>query len=322
MRVGPALALAAACHDARHGRLIAEYYFGGTDSTTLFDVRSVTKSVVCALTGIALRDGVLRVASAQPNVVGDVASPSSRPATAPMPLASPKASSFEALKIGDVRILGEGTAPGRVTRHATANGVAKQEAEQQRDDALRDQHVLRGHESYPLLGITRAVGIPHRVGLYDGAALPHEIGERGPLDRESEPVLLRQGIGRDVDHQLQLAPIGRADDRGEIGLVGGEGCHALRPPPVQLVQRVGPAHQIRHSQHRARGPDGRSHGGAADRNDQPIPLPVILGFRRAAIVHPQLEARDAQVGWTQRVGVGENDQWGHSRAKTPAVRSA
>ena len=44
---------------ARHGRLVAEYYFGGTDSTTLFDVRSVTKSVVCALTGIALRDGVL-----------------------------------------------------------------------------------------------------------------------------------------------------------------------------------------------------------------------------------------------------------------------
>src|SRR5207245_11003218 len=44
---------------ARLGRLVAEYYFGGTDSTTLFDVRSVTKSVVCALTGIALRDGVL-----------------------------------------------------------------------------------------------------------------------------------------------------------------------------------------------------------------------------------------------------------------------
>src|SRR2546429_7079178 len=44
---------------ARHGRLVAEYYFGGTDSTTLFDVRWVTKSVVCALTGIALRDGVL-----------------------------------------------------------------------------------------------------------------------------------------------------------------------------------------------------------------------------------------------------------------------
>jgi CubicO group peptidase (beta-lactamase class C family) len=44
---------------ARHGRLVAEYYFGGADSTTLFDVRSVTKSVVGALTGIALRDGLL-----------------------------------------------------------------------------------------------------------------------------------------------------------------------------------------------------------------------------------------------------------------------
>ncbi|PYP58377.1 MAG: hypothetical protein DMD44_07720 [Gemmatimonadetes bacterium] len=44
---------------ARHGRLVAEYYFGGADSTTRFDVRSVTKSVVCALTGVALRDGVL-----------------------------------------------------------------------------------------------------------------------------------------------------------------------------------------------------------------------------------------------------------------------
>lgn len=44
---------------ARHGRLVAEYYFAGMDSTTLFDVRSVTKSVVSALIGIALRDGVL-----------------------------------------------------------------------------------------------------------------------------------------------------------------------------------------------------------------------------------------------------------------------
>ena len=44
---------------ARHGRLVAEQYFGGTDSTTLFDVRSVTKSVVGALTAIALHDGVL-----------------------------------------------------------------------------------------------------------------------------------------------------------------------------------------------------------------------------------------------------------------------
>src|SRR2546422_3311132 len=39
-------------------------------------------------------------------------------------------------------------------------------------------HVLRGHESDPPLGIPRAVGIPHGEGLYDGAALPHEIRER------------------------------------------------------------------------------------------------------------------------------------------------
>ncbi len=49
---------------ARHGRLVAEQYFGGTDSTTLFDVRSVTKSVVGALTGIALHDGVLPATAA------------------------------------------------------------------------------------------------------------------------------------------------------------------------------------------------------------------------------------------------------------------
>jgi CubicO group peptidase (beta-lactamase class C family) len=39
---------------ARHGRLVVERYFGGADSTTTFDVRSVTKSIVAALTGIAL----------------------------------------------------------------------------------------------------------------------------------------------------------------------------------------------------------------------------------------------------------------------------
>src|SRR5438093_4882335 len=127
------------------------------------------------------------VASAQPNLVGVVGSPSPRrPATAPMPLASPKASSFEALKIRDVRILGEGTTPVRVTRHATANGVAKQDAEQQSDDALRDQHVLRGYERYPPLGITRAVWIAHGVGLNDDALLPHELGERGRRDSVPE----------------------------------------------------------------------------------------------------------------------------------------
>ena len=44
---------------ARHGRLAFERYFAGADAATLFDVRSVTKSVVSALTGIAIRDGVL-----------------------------------------------------------------------------------------------------------------------------------------------------------------------------------------------------------------------------------------------------------------------
>lgn len=44
---------------ARHGRLVAEDYFGGADSATLFDVRSVTKSVVCALVGVALHDSLL-----------------------------------------------------------------------------------------------------------------------------------------------------------------------------------------------------------------------------------------------------------------------
>ena len=44
---------------ARHGRLIVQDYFGGADSTTLFDVRSVTKSVTSALTGIALSRGFL-----------------------------------------------------------------------------------------------------------------------------------------------------------------------------------------------------------------------------------------------------------------------
>lgn len=44
---------------ARRGQLAFERYFGAATSETLFDVRSVTKSVVSLLTGIALRDGVV-----------------------------------------------------------------------------------------------------------------------------------------------------------------------------------------------------------------------------------------------------------------------
>ena len=44
---------------ARRGRLVLEQYFGGADSSTVFDVRSVTKSVVSALTGLALAAGKL-----------------------------------------------------------------------------------------------------------------------------------------------------------------------------------------------------------------------------------------------------------------------
>jgi CubicO group peptidase (beta-lactamase class C family) len=44
---------------ARRGRLAFERYFAGAGADTALDVRSVTKSVVSALTGIALRDHVL-----------------------------------------------------------------------------------------------------------------------------------------------------------------------------------------------------------------------------------------------------------------------
>jgi CubicO group peptidase (beta-lactamase class C family) len=44
---------------ARHGQLVLERYFGRADAATLFDVRSVTKSVVAMLTGLALADGAL-----------------------------------------------------------------------------------------------------------------------------------------------------------------------------------------------------------------------------------------------------------------------
>ncbi len=44
---------------ARHGRIVLERYFGGADAATLFDVRSVTKTVVGMLTGLAVADGAL-----------------------------------------------------------------------------------------------------------------------------------------------------------------------------------------------------------------------------------------------------------------------
>jgi CubicO group peptidase (beta-lactamase class C family) len=44
---------------ARYGRLVVEHYYGGADAHTLFDVRSVTKSVVSSLTGIAAHDGAI-----------------------------------------------------------------------------------------------------------------------------------------------------------------------------------------------------------------------------------------------------------------------
>src|SRR6185503_3817881 len=44
---------------ARHGKLVAENYFGGASSATAFDLRSVTKSVVSMLTGITIQNGSL-----------------------------------------------------------------------------------------------------------------------------------------------------------------------------------------------------------------------------------------------------------------------
>jgi CubicO group peptidase (beta-lactamase class C family) len=44
---------------ARHARLVWEHYQPGVGAATLFDVRSVTKSIVATLTGIALHEGVL-----------------------------------------------------------------------------------------------------------------------------------------------------------------------------------------------------------------------------------------------------------------------
>lgn len=44
---------------ARHGKLVYESYFGGTDASTLRDTRSATKTVTSMLTGIALDKNLL-----------------------------------------------------------------------------------------------------------------------------------------------------------------------------------------------------------------------------------------------------------------------
>jgi CubicO group peptidase (beta-lactamase class C family) len=58
---------------ARHGKLVTENYFGGADSSTVFDLRSVTKSVVSMFTGIAIQNG--RLASIDATVGTHVAAP-------------------------------------------------------------------------------------------------------------------------------------------------------------------------------------------------------------------------------------------------------
>ncbi len=44
---------------ARNGKIVAENYFEGSDYNSLYDVRSVTKSVVSLLTGIAIDQGLI-----------------------------------------------------------------------------------------------------------------------------------------------------------------------------------------------------------------------------------------------------------------------
>lgn len=50
---------------ARHGRIALEQYYGGSGPATPFDVRSVTKSIVATLTGIAVAEGTLRLETSQ-----------------------------------------------------------------------------------------------------------------------------------------------------------------------------------------------------------------------------------------------------------------
>ena len=45
---------------ARHGQLIVERYFGGTCAQDAWDIKSVTKSMISALVGIALERGYIR----------------------------------------------------------------------------------------------------------------------------------------------------------------------------------------------------------------------------------------------------------------------
>lgn len=45
---------------ARNGKLVAEHYFDGSNSNTLQDVRSITKSIVATLVGIALEEGAIK----------------------------------------------------------------------------------------------------------------------------------------------------------------------------------------------------------------------------------------------------------------------
>jgi len=56
----------------RNGFLVHESYFNGNDKEQLNDIRSVTKSIVCALTGIALEEGYIHSID---ETLGDYLSP-------------------------------------------------------------------------------------------------------------------------------------------------------------------------------------------------------------------------------------------------------
>src|SRR5690606_28355701 len=46
---------------ARNGRLVGERYFNGAHRDTRFNVKSASKSILSALVGIAVHDGLLRL---------------------------------------------------------------------------------------------------------------------------------------------------------------------------------------------------------------------------------------------------------------------